>query len=653
MKKIFIILLAVLANPIVMGQKLTEQDHLKYWYYRHRLNTEFIRHGLEQNLCEGSGLNLPAVAANNYRGKYSSKNLTLSWIDNPGQYLGRYIGVLATKLALLYKHGQPYDSTQKELYYAMKAYARIDYNCECLFYPDAGDIGQKNGLFCRSDVPADFLDGEREWCDSNYYVYDVESHYKTYHLDFEDQPNEAEARNETFYVSGEEWQGLQTGFALLVYALKDCPAEVVIYNGYRFIEEAILHTQRNLDYLIEDGWVGRLSNDQMYKYGADGLKYQGLYGMVKAADFICDPDRDYLVPLTFTPEGDYSEIFNYHNPLLDPALPLFLLDLGIVEGFDEIGKLWLYGEYTGNFLFRYQKYFWLKLGDPHCKLGTIDDFGILFNNVNKNGDTLRLRVDYPFGSETFKVYRGKRHVVSSPYSWAAIGDSWTIDNLFPQDMTFETLCTYTDDVNWDFFPLLNHYLYNKNKTGAPYLRQKIVNHLITAPCAGPHYLPHFSRLESDLYRSEGTEGWRSHFRWDKYYNDAMFGPDTTDTVKNWIGAKYNGIDYMIAYNLLWLDCIQGGVEDRYFDENILYQNRRDTDCNAMSNGDLDVFFKFNGPVNKTTVRTWSSPYPADVIVTGESILLSGGYYFGGDGHTLEIIPDHKVTQCEIEQFLDN
>ena len=142
MKKIIIILLTVLTIPNVTGQKLTDQDHLRYWYYRHRLNTEFIIHGLEDTLCKGSGLSLPAQSAILYD---STERLTLSWVDNPVQYLGRYIGVLATELALLYEYGQPYDSTQKELYYAMKAYARIDYNCECIFYPDEfEDVGQKN-----------------------------------------------------------------------------------------------------------------------------------------------------------------------------------------------------------------------------------------------------------------------------------------------------------------------------------------------------------------------------------------------------------------------------------------------------------------------------------------------------------------------------
>ena len=132
-------------------------------------------------------------------------------------------------------------------------------------------------------------------------------------------------------------------------------------------------------------------------------------------------------------------------------------------------------------------------------------------------------------------------------------------------------------------------------------------------------------------------------------NNALDGPDTTGFQK---GHKANGLDYMLAYNVLWLESIQRNIKLSYF-EDYPYDNKRDSDYSTFDNEELTVFFKYSGPVHKTEWRDGlQRAYPKNAIITGETVLVTGEQYFG-DGHTLEILPDYKLTQCTLEQYLDD
>lgn len=80
----------------------------------------------------------------------------IRWGEAP-VYLGYYIGVLATEYRLLKDNGQNTDHTLTELYYAIKAVLRLDLAGETYPVWDHPHPGSINGFLIRDDVPANFL----------------------------------------------------------------------------------------------------------------------------------------------------------------------------------------------------------------------------------------------------------------------------------------------------------------------------------------------------------------------------------------------------------------------------------------------------------------------------------------------------------------
>jgi len=139
-KKLLVILFGII--QIIGYAQTADENHEKYWFYRHRLINNFVKVGPEQ------GCSIPAEARgfNDYA--------SLVWGD--GNEWGWYIAVLATEYKLLVDNNQDASATVKELYYAIEAFNRVDYNTE--IYASGGtQSGWLNGFFSANDVPYDFL----------------------------------------------------------------------------------------------------------------------------------------------------------------------------------------------------------------------------------------------------------------------------------------------------------------------------------------------------------------------------------------------------------------------------------------------------------------------------------------------------------------
>lgn len=126
----------------------TDSDnHYKYWYFKTRLNNDFVKVGL------GAGESMPfnqrgAEAFNKY-----AVNSKLKIGDGTGT-LGYYIGVLATEYKLLQANNQNTDIVKHELFCALNAINRLDYKAEGLWQNGAENL---NGFFIRDDVPTSLL----------------------------------------------------------------------------------------------------------------------------------------------------------------------------------------------------------------------------------------------------------------------------------------------------------------------------------------------------------------------------------------------------------------------------------------------------------------------------------------------------------------
>lgn len=141
---LFLITVLFLVPSNLSSQTQEDQNLQKYWYYRWRLQNDFLKVG------EGVGHSIPIQCRKGIR-----------WVQDievvdATIYHGFYLGILATEYKLLSLNGRKEDAerTKTELYYAIKAYERLDLFAEEMFRLE----GQINGFVARDDVPCDFID---------------------------------------------------------------------------------------------------------------------------------------------------------------------------------------------------------------------------------------------------------------------------------------------------------------------------------------------------------------------------------------------------------------------------------------------------------------------------------------------------------------
>lgn len=142
MMRIYKIILAIILIVITMGDLFSqiidpqsyEKNSTKYWLYRERLKEYFIT-----NIGPESGESMPASKR---RDDYK-----MEWGDAT-IHLSEYIMVLATEIKLLDLSGNDYYETSRELFYAMWAFNRLDFEAEVAF----GQTANLNGFFIRDDI---------------------------------------------------------------------------------------------------------------------------------------------------------------------------------------------------------------------------------------------------------------------------------------------------------------------------------------------------------------------------------------------------------------------------------------------------------------------------------------------------------------------
>lgn len=145
---------------MVFGQTQDDINLQKYWYYRWRLANDFLKVG------EGVGHSIPIQSRQGYNGIPDIE------LADATIYHGFYLGILATEFKLLKINQRHADleRTKTELYYAIKAFERLDmYGEEYLGMP-----GKIDGCFQRDDIPCDFLDPNKN--PQNYRHFNQEYH---------------------------------------------------------------------------------------------------------------------------------------------------------------------------------------------------------------------------------------------------------------------------------------------------------------------------------------------------------------------------------------------------------------------------------------------------------------------------------------------
>ncbi|MDI9341202.1 MAG: T9SS type A sorting domain-containing protein [Sediminibacterium sp.] len=148
--KAIITILAVVLLTELSNSQNDQLNHQKYWFYRWRLLKSFMVVG------DCDGCSIPANQRRHYA--YQNGEIDNLKFGDGTIILGQYISMLATEFKLLTINNQSTLQTRKELYYALKAFNRLDLKAEeCKGMACLTGNNRLNGYYIREDVPVDFL----------------------------------------------------------------------------------------------------------------------------------------------------------------------------------------------------------------------------------------------------------------------------------------------------------------------------------------------------------------------------------------------------------------------------------------------------------------------------------------------------------------
>ncbi|HRG02506.1 MAG TPA: hypothetical protein PKZ75_15440 [Bacteroidia bacterium] len=160
----------VLSTITLIGQNDLE-NHKKYWYYKSRLNNDFVKvgntapNGANDTTSHDHGESMPFNERGLEYNTYSNTGNELKLGDG-GTRLGIYISTLATEYRLLKDNFQDVSKVKHELFCALNAVNRIDYYAESIF--SNGNMSPNlNGFFIRDDMPPNFV--KNNYKHFNYY----------------------------------------------------------------------------------------------------------------------------------------------------------------------------------------------------------------------------------------------------------------------------------------------------------------------------------------------------------------------------------------------------------------------------------------------------------------------------------------------------
>ncbi len=292
-------------------------DLKKYWHYRDRLLGNdgmggFIDLGL------GQGQSIPATGRNidcdciadwhliNSRTPRHEGNGIMKWGDAT-VHLGYYLAMLAMEYRNLKDVRASTRLVEKELYFALKAYERLDSLAEVTLGLEA----ELNGFFLRDDVPVDFYKGparSEQWR----FQHPVQGGYQCIGSDYSKGTRSVDGGS---YISQDQVTSLLLGFA---FVKKFAGEAVYIYDRKQsFGELAELYTHLIVAYMSKNKWKIRSPDGQRIsnRWGGDARAFSVLFAA--AADRITEKQfgfnygkRLFIGRLL---KGSYGWAFGLHN----------------------------------------------------------------------------------------------------------------------------------------------------------------------------------------------------------------------------------------------------------------------------------------------------------------------------------------------------
>lgn len=552
------IFLLFLMNTMSMYSQTQLQNFKKYWWYHHRLVNDFMAVGD----CQGCSL---AMGQRNARNTGQAR-----WGDNT-MNLGNYIAVLATEYQLLKQNNQPTDSTIRELYYALKAFNRLDYNAEsflrcntCPLNPVSGDL---NGFFMRDDVYDGFLEDHPGLSNGLTSSYSVTNEFS----DYQQNLIGADSRN---IMSQDQIWPIYMGCALIskfvdpgatYQGLSLNPSTSNIYIR----QEAIDIADRIIYPIKHNAWIIKNPESETNltnEYGGHVLQYA--YGASEAFCYIQNP---YVTTST--------DFFPIHTCVA------YLDGMAIANA-----TIW-------------------------------NAFGRADSEINDNNEGYKIQTLAALGnswwnwvvpvpdpiSVTVTLYNPDNFL----HPWTIVQQILDQTSLVPENRTEVELAYLAEGRNYHHLPLLRQVLHGG---GNPLLTTYNYTSLLNdAPCQGPW-----------CYSYPGNS---APFEWST--SNRLHKPDERggDGGDNSNYGEFNGLDYMLYYNLYALT--QGtngpaGIDyTNYKDRTITYSFPHSTTSGIVGS--------FSNP---TTIEGFSSITASNIVNSnahvdyraGREIHLTSGFH---------------------------
>ncbi|MCD9014745.1 T9SS type A sorting domain-containing protein [Parachryseolinea silvisoli] len=547
------------------SQATNWNDQNRYWYYRYRLVNDFLIRGEESPIDCGTATGYSLPAGNTF----TSTGLDIEWSDATS-YLGWYIGTLATEYRLLADNNQPTETTKQELYYAMKAYERLDRKEERLYHPylQSADCSEQylNGIFVRDDVNRDLLQQHprliaRYSADGSF---SMASDYDKYSYG----GKQLSDPQTNIYPAQDQVIDLFMGFALV----KKCLGNDT-YQGYSFRQKAIDYSYAMVNLFDQNFWNARLIDGSHFKNGNLNAELTS-YGVARAGGWITE--QNHLTRLHALAKAEW-DIF------ADPGGGANVMD---VQYFGE------HKDYQTGF------------EQTAAAIASSWEFGL--TPIRSD-----ITIPGPFGIGEILI--GYRYIYQMSLPGMPIHypippiDLHTWDPPPPTvtlNVTAEMLSYYGLRYNQEFFALLHEYL---NDDGCDLTSNLFANFVQGAPCEGPFNNP------SDAPLASGVNGWRGYSRWERPLSNDGYIDAENDAPS--VG-RFNGLDYLLLYNIYRLT---RGVGDSPY-KNML---------NVVSSNDLTTAGKYwsyetlelSGIV-KNNASTTTNPVE---ITANNSIILKPGF----------------------------
>lgn len=592
-KKFLYIIFALLCLNSIQAQRAApdEINFKKYWWYHYRLVNDFLVKGDCKGCSEPANeRDYQTVDATGIHTR------TMKWGDQTIS-LGMYIGVLATEYRLLKNNGQPVDTTVEELYYALKAFNRLDEDAE-EFYSSPGTHPHSpydlNGFFMRDDVNGNFLEDhpqikngkiatrEVEFVDSDYGADDLRtnemSHDQVWHMFM------GLALVSSLVDHGENYHGMP---------LNDLTGNYDINREAKDIADRIMNCIRSHNWIIKNPVTGQNVLRGPYVYELS-------YGAAEAGCFIENEN------VNEEPGYPVHTCNEYHD----------LISLG-------------------------DAYLWNELGKPHggVYVTTDEDYKVqVLAAIGKSWWTAM----YPLIPNPMAFLAGMFNYYNITHPFEFISNviaGLSGMSFLPQNVTGLELGIRAGIRDWQHLPLLLQVLHGGGSTVSSSTYYDILDH---APCNGPYNF--------------GYPANSAPFEWST--DNRMLSPDrrgdfltNVPTIVNPINGdvilqghsigddrvfpfygEYNGLDYMLYYNLYTL--VNGSAAGAFYN----YMDRRIT---------ISYPFGLIGThLNGTTVEGFHTIDAYNIINSnakvdyraGEEIHLGNGF--------------HAISNCEFHAYID-